>query len=419
MSDPVRDQYEDLPYPPRDPDDEGKRLVTGSPSHLAEIEHYVCDGRIAPERPFRALIAGGGTGDAAIMLAQQLADRGQPAEIVYLDLSTASRAICAARAKRRGLASIRFHTGSLLDLPAMGLAPFDYIDCCGVLHHLPDPSAGLRALAGALAPAGGIGLMVYGALGRTGVYEAQAMLRMIAPDGPAGGTRPVRVDRARKLLAALPPTNWLRRNPFIGDHLAQGDAGLWDLLLHARDRAYRVPELLALLDGAGLALVTFIEPARYDPATYLRAPALLKALRPLAPAERAGFAELLAGNMKTHTLYAKRGGAGAAALDPLRPEAVPVLKDFDAAAFAKGWKAGATLGADFDGIRVSFPLPDLAGPIIGRIDGNLDLVEIHAACRAILPSLDWDAFIRAFAAVYAPMNGLNKLLIRYRRVLTK
>ncbi|MFM8989914.1 MAG: methyltransferase, partial [Alphaproteobacteria bacterium] len=67
--DPVRAQYEAYPYPPRDPRDEAKRLVEGSPSHLAEVVHHVLGGAFDPARPFRALVAGGGTGDAAIMLA--------------------------------------------------------------------------------------------------------------------------------------------------------------------------------------------------------------------------------------------------------------------------------------------------------------------------------------------------------------
>ncbi|MGE0719846.1 MAG: class I SAM-dependent methyltransferase, partial [Alphaproteobacteria bacterium] len=91
MSDPVAAQYEAYPYPARDPRDEARRLVTGSPSHLLEIGHYLHAGRRDPRRPFRALAAGGGTGDGAIMLAQQLADAGADAEVVQLDLSTASR----------------------------------------------------------------------------------------------------------------------------------------------------------------------------------------------------------------------------------------------------------------------------------------------------------------------------------------
>jgi hypothetical protein len=40
------------------------------------------------------------------MLAQHLADAGCPAEIVYLDLSTASRAVAEQRAKVRNLDNI-------------------------------------------------------------------------------------------------------------------------------------------------------------------------------------------------------------------------------------------------------------------------------------------------------------------------
>src|SRR3979411_987793 len=102
MNDPrdhaVAAQYEVLPYPARDPRDEARRLIVGSPSFLAEIEHYLFAGRIPRDRPFRALIAGGGTGDAAIMLAQQTKDAGLIAELTYLDQSTASRRIAEARA---------------------------------------------------------------------------------------------------------------------------------------------------------------------------------------------------------------------------------------------------------------------------------------------------------------------------------
>ena len=55
MIDPVRAQYEALPYPPRDPRDEAIRLITGTPSHVLEINHYLFSGRLNFMRPFRAL----------------------------------------------------------------------------------------------------------------------------------------------------------------------------------------------------------------------------------------------------------------------------------------------------------------------------------------------------------------------------
>jgi methylase of polypeptide subunit release factors len=114
MSD-VEAQYEAYPYPERDPADEAKRLIVGSPSHPVELDHYLFAGRRDWSAPFRALVAGGGTGDALIQLAQVLASAGRAAKITYLDLSTAARGVAEARAAARGLTNIEFHTGSLLD----------------------------------------------------------------------------------------------------------------------------------------------------------------------------------------------------------------------------------------------------------------------------------------------------------------
>jgi SAM-dependent methyltransferase len=339
MTDRVRDQYEDLPYPPRNPEDERQRLVTGSPSQTVEIDHYLFAGARDWAEPFRVLVAGGGTGDALIMIAQQLADLGCPADIHYLDLSAASRAIAEERARVRGLTNIEFHTGSLLDAGCYGA--FDYIDCCGVLHHLPDPQAGFRALAGALKPDGGMGIMVYGELGRTGVYHAQEMLRMVAGDG----SNAERVGVACKVVDSLPPTNWLKRNQAIGDYKRE-DAALFDLLLHSQDRAYRVPELAAELDQAGLRPVAFIEPALYNPDTFVRDPELRRRLASMSWLDRCAFAELLSGNLRKHTVYCVPAAQKADTVAKPTDEAAPVLKNIDGPALA------GAIGPD-GGIKVS------------------------------------------------------------------
>ena len=53
---------------------------------------------------------------------------------------------------------------------------FDQIVCTGVLHHLADPDAGLRALRDVLKPDGAMHLMVYAPYGRTGIYHAAGIL---------------------------------------------------------------------------------------------------------------------------------------------------------------------------------------------------------------------------------------------------
>ncbi|EWY39152.1 methyltransferase [Skermanella stibiiresistens SB22] len=412
MTDRLRAQYEAFPYPARDPRDEAKRLITGSPGHLDEVNHHVFGGRLFErglferDKPFRVLFAGGGTGDGTIMLAQQLADAGLAAEVTYLDLSDASRAIAERRAEARGLTNIRFLGGSLLDLT--GLGSFDYIDCCGVLHHLEDPAAGLRSLLAALEPGGGIGIMVYGTLGRTGVYPLQDALRTLADGLPDGE----RVDIAKRLLKTLPATNWLKRNPFIDDH-QQSDAGLFDLLLHSRDRAYTVPELAELVSGCGLAITTFIEPARYDPARLIADPRVLRRLEGLDPIARAALAEQLSGSMAKHVAYLVRPeDAATAVARPDDLEMAPVLRDFDGAAIARGLKPGAGLRADLGGVPINLALPRLAGPMLARIDGRITVGRLFEELAQVDRGLTHAAFMAQFQDMYAALNGMNKLLLR-------
>jgi SAM-dependent methyltransferase len=409
MSERVRAQYEAYPYPPRDPRDEAKRLIEGSPSHLLEIDHYVFAGGRDFSRPFRALIAGGGTGDGTIMLAQHLADRRCPAEIVYLDVSAAARRIAEARARQRGLDSIRFITASLLELPTLQLGLFDYIDCCGVLHHLPEPAAGLVLLADALTEDGGIGLMVYGALGRTGVYHLQEVLRRIADDAPDA----MRLDLARRLLRQLPATNWFARNPFVHDHVNVGDAGVYDLLLHSQDRAFTVTELADLVAATGLEITAFIEPWRYDPRSYLNDAALLKRIEGIDAMGRARLAELLAGNLKTHICYVvRRGRAAAAVAGPPDPEAVPVLRDASGPDMARNLKPGGALKVHAEGLDARFALPRLAGPILSRIDGRRNVNAIHQdIASSYAERLDWTIFKAEFDRLYTVFNAVNKMFL--------
>ncbi|HSF96380.1 MAG TPA: class I SAM-dependent methyltransferase [Thermohalobaculum sp.] len=394
--DPVRQQYETYPYPERDPADEAKRLIEGSPSHPVEIDHFLFGGRRDWSRPFRALVAGGGTGDGLIMLAQKLADIRCPAEITYLDMSAAARGIAEARAAARGLTSIRFLTGDLLTAPELGR--FDYIDCCGVLHHLPDPDAGFAALAAALAPGGGMGLMVYAPYGRTGVYPLQAAFgRLLRDDAPADQVR-----LAKAVLKTLPQTNPFAGNRLVGDH-RDSDAGLYDLLLHSRDRPYTVDQLAGALERAGLAPAGFLEPARYDPLRYLpAAPEIAERVEALTPVERAALAEQLAGNMKTHVVYAARPGAATEA-GPGRAAAVPHLKDVAPAALARQVAASGGFSLTTDGLSFSVAVPRAAAPLIAAIGGR-SLGRIAEAVR-----LDWLAFGAAWAPVHRALTGFNIL----------
>ena len=395
-------QYEAYPYPRRDPRDEAKRLIVGSPGHLLEVDHWVFGANRPASRPLNALIAGGGTGDATLMLAQQMTNAGRAGSVTWLDRSAASLRIAQSRANARKLSNIVWEQRSLLDLAESGLGPFDYIDCCGVLHHLPDPAAGLRALASVLAPDGGMGLMVYAPHGRTGVYMIQDALRLLAP---ADKAPPARLDIARRVMRHLPETAWLRHNRNFDDHINGGDAGLYDLLLNPRDRSFTVPELAALLAECGLRPACWVEPLRYDPTPLLPDPKLRDRLAGLDPTQRAALAESLAGNMAVHIVYCVRADNPVRRADAVSPDAVPVCREVTGEALAKAIRPDGTLMIGLDGLQLPVALPPLAGAILRRVDGRRSVAEIAAE----LPNQD--AFDRAWPATFQALERVNRLLL--------
>lgn len=400
-------QYEAYPYPERTPADEQKRLLIGSPSHLREIDYWVFGAKRPTSTPLQALVAGCGTGDGAIMLATHLARAERPGQVVCLDRSHAALEIARNRAQARKLENIRFVQGDLTELPALGLGTFDYIDCCGVLHHLPNPDAVLALLAAQLNPGGGMGLMVYAPYGRTGVYMLQDALETLAPI-----TQPPqeRLDTARRIIRTLPATAWLHQNGNFGDHLSGGDAGLYDLLLNPRDQAYTITDFLAFLDRAGLEPAALMEPARYNPALFLPDPKLRQRLATLPWQQQAAIAEDLCSNMATHVAYVVRKGQAVTRPDPLNPDSVPIMREIPGAELAKQMRPDNTLPFAFGTLVVPIALPSQARGILPLIDGVRTVGEIEAILST--RGVNAQKFKQVWAESFHSLEQLNRVLLR-------
>lgn len=89
----------------------------------------------------------------------RLAARYGARAVIAVDLSDA---VDVAFANTRGEPNVHVVQADLLRLP-LRPASIDYVFSVGVLHHLPDPSAGFRSLAGAVRPGGAVSVWVYGA----------------------------------------------------------------------------------------------------------------------------------------------------------------------------------------------------------------------------------------------------------------
>jgi SAM-dependent methyltransferase len=285
----VRAFYEDYPYPPPVGDLDRYRELWRDRQRRRADHHLFW-----PRLPFREnhsiLIAGCGTSQAA-----KHALRWPEARVAGIDFSARSVASTEALKDKYKLDNLHVRQ---LPIERVGEleSSFDQIVCTGVLHHLPDPDVGLKALCGVLDPRGAMHLMVYAPYGRTGVTMLQEFCRRI-------GIR-AEGNEIRDLMSALamlprghPLENLLREAPDF-----RSEAALADALLNPQDRAYSVPQLFGFIEGAALRFGRWIRQAPYEPqcGAVSGIPQMSRIAR-LPPVERYAALELFRGTMVRHS----------------------------------------------------------------------------------------------------------------------
>jgi SAM-dependent methyltransferase len=246
----VRDFYERYPYPrPIDNLEKYQQLWQDQQRRHADYHLFW------PARPYDEdhfiLIAGCGTSQAA-----KHALRWPAAQVVGIDFSATS-VRCTEELKRKySLNNLQVHQLPIERVNDLKMN-FDQIVCTGVLHHLADPDAGLRALRGVLKPNGAMHLMVYAPYGRAGIYLMQEFCKRINIQATDEEIRDLITA-----LGALPPGHplekLLREAPDFRE-----EAALADALLHPQDRAFSVPQLFDFIKRGGLTFGRWIRQAPY------------------------------------------------------------------------------------------------------------------------------------------------------------
>ena len=298
----VKTFYDRFPYPPPARDlDAYRRLWQDDARRRAEFHLFW------PGRPYRdtfsILIAGCGTQQGA-----KHALRWPRAQVVAIDVSEAALDEEAALKKKHGLANLALHHLAVEHAADLGMR-FDQVVATGVLHHMKDPDAGLRALRAVLAPQGAMHLMLYAPYGRRGIYMLQEFFRRAGISASGDGVR-----AALAVLSHLPHdhplANLLRNAPDF-----RSESALADALLHPVDRAFSVPELFAFLRANGMRFTRWLRQAPYTTRAGIMARVAASLDLGLLPAEEQfAAAELFRGTMLHHSLIAFRddepGGAG-------------------------------------------------------------------------------------------------------------
>ena len=375
--DPIAEFYTHHPYPPPVENLDRARDEWRDPNR-ARAEYHL----LWPRRPFRPdleiLVAGCGTWQAA-----RYALCHPEGRVVGIDVSATSLEHTDRLKRQYGLTNLETHQMAIEQ--AAGLErTFDLIVCTGVLHHLADPGAGLRALRSVAKPDGVMSLMVYAPYGRSGVYMLQDYCRRLGI-----GTSEQELADLLAVLKALP-----QQHPLVpllrGARDGASPDALADALLNPRDRSYSVPQLFDYISRQELAFRRWYSQAPYLPQCGgIAATPHAERLLALPQSEQYAAMELWRGTLATHSVVVSRSDGDSA---PLR------------GAFADGDDWRAYVPIRLPGtlcIQERLP-PGAAAVLISRYHSSPDLIlPIDEREKQVLDAIDGR---RSIAAITGDMG---------------
>jgi SAM-dependent methyltransferase len=370
-ADEVRAFYESHPYPAPIGNLDRQRDLYRNPDRRRALSLLLWPME-KPRANREILVAGCGTSQGAIH-----ALREPDAHVTAIDISETSLRHTRNLQRKHRLRNLDLHRLAIEEVGELGQL-FDQIVCTGVLHHLPDPDVGLRALRSVLRPDGAMHLMVYATYGRAGIYMMQEYCRLIGM-----GTTQAELRDLDTTIGALSSDHPIAGVARRAKDFRNPDA-LADALLHPQDRAYTVPQLYAWLERCGLSFGRWLEQAPYLPqcGAIARTPHAARLVLLSPPLQHAAV-ELLRGTMAKHNFIAYR--------DDCPRESQPIAFDGDA------WRGYVPLRlpwtlcirdrapAGFAAVLINrtHTYPDLALPIdaalervFAAIDGNRSADEI-------------------------------------------
>jgi SAM-dependent methyltransferase len=210
-----------------------------------------------PDRDYKPdldiLVAGCGTNQAAVF-----AFTNPGAKVVAIDISQSSLDHQRYLKDKHGLGNLDVHLLSVAEVPTLGL-DFDLVVSTGVLHHMVDPLAGMKALGKCLRRDGALAVMLYAKYGRIGVELLQSVFHDLGL-----GQDEAAVKMVKDTISVLPPDHPVHSYLKVARDL-QSDAALVDTFLPARERSYTVEECIDLVTSAGLAFQGWFHKTPYYP----------------------------------------------------------------------------------------------------------------------------------------------------------
>lgn len=244
ISDKVRNQYEENPYP--------RWQVPPAPMQipLTQILRQLpgVKQQNLPKDNISVLVAGCGTGFEPIELARM----DKSAQITALDLSSKSLAYAKRTADELHISNINFIQGNILDAAQLNKT-FDLINSTGVLHHMENPQAGWQVLCGILNSGGVMRISLYSEIARRRVVLAHQRIKELAL---GDSNQDIKTFRAHVFPqpAASPLAELIHSDDFYSL------SGCRDLLFHVQEHRFTLLQLKTIIAKLGLVVVGFDAP---------------------------------------------------------------------------------------------------------------------------------------------------------------
>lgn len=218
-----------------------------------------CTGMKPPTQDIRILDAGCGTGSGT----DYLIHLNPEAEVTAIDLSEKALEVALERCRRSGVIDKHAKPVKFLNLKLEEATQlegeFDFINCVGVLHHLPEPEKGIQAIAKKLKPGGILHIFVYAELGRWEISLMQKAIALLQGDKRGDYRDGVKVGR--KIFANLPEHNRiLQQEKKLWSLENHRDESFADMYVHPQEIDYNVETLFDLIEASGLDFVGFSNP---------------------------------------------------------------------------------------------------------------------------------------------------------------
>lgn len=244
VSEKVRDQYEQSPYPrwikpslipnPKTIDEDIRDRFPHAPFASLEKSDHI-----------DLLIAGCGTGRHSIETARLF--RG--VQVLAIDLSRASLCYAERQTRALGITNIQYAQADIMKLPSIGRT-FDVVEAVGVLHHLADPFAGWQILLSLLRPGGLMKLGLYSQIARQDIAQARALIA-------ARNYRPTAdvIRKFRQELIDYPDGSPLKNVILVSDFFSLNECR--DLLFHVQEHQTNLPEVATFIAKNSLRFIGF------------------------------------------------------------------------------------------------------------------------------------------------------------------